>query len=92
MIKPKKTEREEAIAVIVIIAVIPNTFITVFLLTIIPAAPVGYFFEEESINWAILYSIVWGGIGAINGSIYGLLIPRKSDILILGDKEWQIVK
>ena len=54
--------------------------------------PVGYFFEEESINWAILYSIVWGGIGAINGSIYGLLIPRESDILILGDKEWQIVK
>ena len=48
--------------------------------------------EDERINWAILYSIVWGGIGAINGSIYGLLIPRESDILILGDKEWKIVK
>ena len=53
---------------------------------------VGFLSEPESIEWAILGSILWGGIGAINGSIYGLLIPRESEILILGDKEWQIVK
>ena len=53
---------------------------------------VGFLSEPESIEWAILGSILWGGIGAINGSIYGLLIPRESEIFILGDKKWQIVK
>jgi hypothetical protein len=53
---------------------------------------VGFLSEPESIEWAILGSILWGGIGAINGSIYGLLIPRESEILILGDKEWKLTK
>ena len=30
--------------------------------------------------------------GMINGSVHGLLIPRGSDMLILSDKEWQIIK
>ena len=53
---------------------------------------IGLLSEPESIEWAILGTILWGGIGAINGSIYGLLIPRESYIFILGDKKWQIVK
>ena len=51
---------------------------------------VGYL--EEGFHWGVLGGIVWGGAGMINGSIHGLLIPRESDILILSDQAWQIVK
>jgi thioredoxin-related protein len=47
---------------------------------------------EEGFHWGVLGGIVWGGAGMINGSIHGLLIPRESDILILSDQAWQIIK
>ena len=47
---------------------------------------------EGGVHWGILGSIIWGGTGMINGSVHGLLIPRGSDMLILSDKEWQIIK
>tara|TARA_Y100000741_G_scaffold935_1_gene846 strand:- start:233 stop:802 length:570 start_codon:yes stop_codon:yes gene_type:complete len=47
---------------------------------------------EGGVHWGILGSIIWGVTGMINGSVHGLLIPRGSDMLILSDKEWQIIK
>ena len=50
----------------------------------------------EAINygfhWVVLGSVLYGSLGAVGGAVYGVLIPIESDKLILGDKEWTIVK
>ena len=50
----------------------------------------------EAINygfhWVVLGSFIYGSLGAIGGAVYSVLIPIESDKLILGDKEWTIVK
>ena len=47
---------------------------------------------EGGFHWGVLGGIIWSGVGMINGSIHGLLIPRESDTLILSDQAWQIIK
>ena len=47
---------------------------------------------EGGFHWGFLGGIIWSGVGMINGSIHGLLIPRESDTLILSDQAWQIIK
>ena len=50
----------------------------------------------EAINygfhWVVLGSVLYGSLGAVGGAVYGVLIPIERDKLILGDKEWTIVK
>ena len=41
-------------------------------------------------HWVVLGSILWGGLGAFSGAVYGILIPIASEEIILEEDGWYI--
>jgi len=41
-------------------------------------------------HWIVLGSVVWGGLGAFIGAVYGILIPIASEEIILDKDGWYI--
>ena len=44
------------------------------------------------VHWVFLGSILYGGFGAFSGAVYGILIPRASEEIILDKEGWYISK
>lgn len=44
------------------------------------------------VHWIVFGSVVHGSLGVMGGAMYGIIIPRKSDQLILIDEEWEIIE
>ena len=42
------------------------------------------------VHWVFLGSILYGGFGAFSGAVYGILIPRASEEIILDKEGWYI--
>ena len=41
-------------------------------------------------HWVLLGSVLYGGLGAFSGAVYGLLIPIASEEIILEEDGWYI--
>ena len=41
-------------------------------------------------DWVVLGSVVFGGLGAFSGAVYGILIPIASEEIILDKEGWYI--
>ena len=41
-------------------------------------------------HWVILGSVLYGGLGAFSGAVYGILIPIASEQIILEEEGWYI--
>ena len=42
------------------------------------------------LHWVAFGSILWGGLGAFSGAVYGILIPIASEEIILEEDGWYI--
>ena len=45
---------------------------------------------EGGFQWVVLGSVVYGGLGAFSGAVYGILIPIASEEIILEEDGWYI--
>ena len=41
-------------------------------------------------HWVVLGSVLYGGLGAFSGAVYGILIPIESEEIILEEDGWYI--